>query len=99
MVFEMFRFKAMLLFLAVGTACGCPKLATASRWHIRPEECQTGRNNLTSEAQVFQSFEHPEESVIEDLDALPEPQQHCSLLHKRNRLPRGNRTMRLGVPR
>jgi hypothetical protein len=94
----MLRFKVMLLFLAIGTACGCPKPASASRWHVGPEECPTGRNNLTSEAQVFQSFEHPEESVIGDLDALPQPQQHCSLLHKRNRLPRGNRAMRLSAP-
>jgi hypothetical protein len=96
-MFEMLRSKAVLFFLAIGTACGCP--AAASTWHIRPVECKTGQNNLTDEAQVFQSFEHPEESVIGDLDALPQPQQRCSLLHKRNRLPRSNRAMRLGTPR
>jgi hypothetical protein len=48
--------------------------------HRRVEECRPPRD-----AQEFAAFEHPEESVIEDLGALPQPPQRCSS-GKRRRL-------------
>ena len=44
--------------------------------HGRVEECPPPRD-----AQEFQAFEHPEESVIEDLGALSQPPQLCK--HRR----------------
>ena len=90
---EMLRFRAILLFLIMGPDCGWPEPTAANTRHIRPEDCLIIQDTLSHEAQVFQAFEHPEDSVIEDLGALPKPQQHCSL-HKRRRHSGAPRVLR-----
>jgi hypothetical protein len=86
----MLRFSAILVLVFIGTdhVWSEPALETAlvtlDTMHIRGvEECSPVRNKVTRDAQEFQSFEHPEETIIEDLGALSQPRQPCSLRKRR----------------
>jgi hypothetical protein len=71
----LFRLGAILLFLVTGSACVWSKTVV----HVK--EPQALRDKTPSD---FEKFEHPEDSFIEDLGALAQPQQRCQ--DKRRRL-------------
>ena len=82
----MLRLNAILLLVFIGTAYVWPEpaLATIDKRRITGvEECSPVRNKVARDAQELQLFEHPEESIIEDLGALSQTRQPCSLRKRR----------------
>ena len=80
--YTMLRLNAHPLFLTIARTdhvLSESPVVTIDAVQIRPtEKCPPAEDKLTHEDQALQAFEHPEESVIDDLAALSLRRHRCS---------------------